>query len=263
MKYGHKGNAKSTTLAAGLGAGDLTITGTDFTGWPDGSTGPFWADIDKGQLTEEKVLCSGRSGNVLQVWTGTGSNGRGMDDTVAHDHGVNATIEHVWTATEAEEISAHVNETNGAHGYPSPSNLVTVDGAQDITGSKTLESPTLRNPTFTGTITGLPVVETNIGMVTVTASLTASEAHANKAILASHASTAIVVTLPSNTAEPDLPVGVSIMLVRYGAAAVSFAAGSGATVLATPGLNLRSQNSMASAIKVAANTWLVSGDVTV
>ena len=148
MKYSHKGNAKVTTLAAGVSAADLTITGADLTGWPDGTTGPFWVSMDKGKLTEEKILCSGRSGNVLQVWTGTGSNGRGMDDTVAQDHGVNATLEHVWTAVEAEEASAHVNAGDGAHGYPPISDIVTLDGAQDITGVKTLHSPTLHTPTL-------------------------------------------------------------------------------------------------------------------
>ena len=146
MKYSHKGNAKVTTLAAGLSPTDLTITGADLTGWPDGSLGPFWASVDKGTISEEKVLCSGRSGNVLQVWTDAGGNGRGMDDTVAQSHGVNATLEHVWTATEAEAASAHIAETNGAHGYPAAANLVTLDGDQHITGVKTLDSPILATP---------------------------------------------------------------------------------------------------------------------
>ena len=148
MKYSHKGNAKVTTLAAGVSSSDLTITGADLTGWPDGSAGPFWASMDKGKLTEEKVLCSGRSGNVLQVLTGVGISGRGMDDTVAQEHAINATLEHVWTATEAEASSTHVNEGSGAHGYPPIADIVTLTGAQDITGAKTLHSPTLHTPTL-------------------------------------------------------------------------------------------------------------------
>lgn len=133
-KYGHKGNAKVTTLAAGVSPTDLTITGADLTGWPDGTTGPFWASMDKGTLTEEKILCSGRSGNVLQVLTDVSGNGRGMDDTVAQAHGINATLEHVWTATEAEEASTHVNTTDGAHGYPPITSIVTQGGvAQGMT----------------------------------------------------------------------------------------------------------------------------------
>jgi hypothetical protein len=155
VKYSHKGNAKVTTLASGLSPTDLTITGADLTGWPNGSDGPFWASINKGTLSEEKVLCSGRSGDVLQVFTDAGGNGRGMDDTVAQTHNVNATLEHVWTATEAEAASAHIAETNGAHGYPAAANLVTLDGAQTVTGVKTLESPVLETPTVTApSVTG-------------------------------------------------------------------------------------------------------------
>ena len=155
MKYGHKGNAKATTLAAAVGPTDMTINLADALGWPDGTNGPFWAALSKGLLGEEKVLCSGRSGNVLQVWTDGLSNGRGMDDTAAQDHGVNAPVEHVWTATEAEASSAHVNEGDGAHGYPAISSIVTLDGAQVITGAKTLETPhieggTQNAPTVTG-----------------------------------------------------------------------------------------------------------------
>lgn len=151
MKYGHKGNAKNTTLAGGINATDLTITGTDLTGWPDGTTGTFWAAIDRGLLTEEKILCSGRIGNVLQVWTDVGVDGRGKDDTVAQSHSVNATLEHVWTATEAEETSTHLASTSGAHGYPAISEVVT------LTGTQTLENKTLNNANFTGTVTGISV----------------------------------------------------------------------------------------------------------
>ena len=154
MKYGHKGNAKVTTLAVQATNTDLTITVTDATGWPDGSTGPFWASIAKGTLTEEKVLFVSRAGNLLQVWTGTGSNGRGMDDTVAQAHDVNASIEHVWTATEAELTSAHINSGSGAHGYPAITEIVTKTGAQTL-DDKTLTdaiitAPTVTNPTTTG-----------------------------------------------------------------------------------------------------------------
>jgi hypothetical protein len=151
MKYGHKGNAKKTTLAGGITSVSLTFSVADPTGWPDGSTGPFWAAIDKGLNTEEKILCSGRVGAVVQVWTYLTENGRGKDDTVAQDHAINATVEHIWTATEAEEASTHSNTTDGAHGYPDIVEVVTRDGVQTLT-NKTIESPT-----FTGTVTGISV----------------------------------------------------------------------------------------------------------
>lgn len=145
MRYQHSGNAKVTTLAAPMTPTDLTFTVADGTGHPDGSLGPFWESVDKGAASEEKILCSGRSGNVFQVWTGTGANGRGMDGTVAQDHGLNAVVEHIWTATEADQANAHLNEGSGAHGYPAIADLVTLTGAQVIK-DKTLVTPNLAAP---------------------------------------------------------------------------------------------------------------------
>ena len=150
MRYSHKGNAKVTTLAAEVSPTDLTVTLADATGWPDGSIGPFWGSANKGSLTEEKILFSGRSGNVLQVFTDTGGNGRGMDDTIAQTHPINSPIEHVWTATEADAASAHIADMDGAHGYPPASNVVTLDGSQHITGIKTMDSPVLHTPSVDG-----------------------------------------------------------------------------------------------------------------
>ena len=72
---------------------------------------------------------------------------------------------------------------------------------------------------------------------------------------------ATTLTLPSDTTAA-IPVGARIDIVRAGAGAVTIAPGSGATVNATPSLTLRAQWSTASAIKRAANSWLVVGDLT-
>ena len=102
----HKGNAKATNLTADLGgtATDLTIPGTDFTGYPDGTIGTFYITIDRDLPTQEKILCATRTGNVITAATG----GRGADGTPIQFHGTNAVIEHVWTATEADEANAHI-----------------------------------------------------------------------------------------------------------------------------------------------------------
>ena len=150
MKYGHRGNAKATTLSSPCGPTDLTFNLADPTGWPDGTRGPFWAALSKGQLIEEKVLCASRSGSLVQIWTDGLDNGRALDDTTAQDHPVNAPVEHVWTATEAELVSAHIEQTEGAHGYPASTDIVTISGDQDITGQKTMESPILNTPDVQG-----------------------------------------------------------------------------------------------------------------
>lgn len=116
MRYEHKGGAIPTTLTAEIAADALTIPIAASDGWPDGAVGPFWAVINRNTLTEEKVLLSGRSGLFLQVLSDAGGTGRAKDGTVAHIHPVNSTIEHIWTATEADEANAHIMNTTAAHG---------------------------------------------------------------------------------------------------------------------------------------------------
>jgi hypothetical protein len=145
----HKGAAKVTTITAEVDPTALTIPLADGTNWPDGSIGLFYMSLNKGALTEEKILCSGRAGNTIQVFSDVSGNGRGADGTVAQTHPVNSPAEHVWTATEADQANAHINETSGAHGYPAPANLVTLDGDQTITGVKTMQAPILETPVVT------------------------------------------------------------------------------------------------------------------
>ena len=138
----HKGNARKATLASDISAGDLTITGDDLSGWPDGSVGLFWGALNKDTPSEEKVLFVSRSGNVLTVFSDAGGNGRGRDDTVAQAHQTGATLEHVWTATEASAASAHQETGSGAHGYPPVDSLVLLTGAQTLS-EKTLTAPVI------------------------------------------------------------------------------------------------------------------------
>jgi hypothetical protein len=70
----------------------------------------------------------------------------------------------------------------------------------------------------------------------------------------------ITVTLPSD-ATTAFPIGTQIDLVGIGAGLVTFVAGGGATVNGTPSLVTRAQFSAVSAIKRAANTWLLVGDL--
>jgi hypothetical protein len=124
-RHEHAGNARTANLVVELSATGLVIDADDLSNWPTGAVGTFYATLNKGQVTEEKVLCSGRTGNSVQVFTDVSGNGRGADDTVAQVHPINSTIEHSWTAIEADEANAHLQLTNGAHGYPPIANLLT------------------------------------------------------------------------------------------------------------------------------------------
>jgi hypothetical protein len=71
---------------------------------------------------------------------------------------------------------------------------------------------------------------------------------------------AITVTLPQNSTAA-FPVGAEVDFLWLGVGQPTFAAGSGATVNATPGLKLRARYSAATAKKVATNDWVCVGDL--
>ena len=119
MKREYKGNAAATSLTNTLGGAtsDVQIFGSDLTNWPTGLGGkPFFVVIDRGKSNEEKILCSSRTGNMLTVFNDGITNGRGADDTSVTSHMIGASLEHVFTATDASEANDHVNSTTNVHG---------------------------------------------------------------------------------------------------------------------------------------------------
>ncbi len=107
----YSGNAKSTVLADAVNTTATTFLVADGTGYPDGTAGPFIVTLSGGSASEEKVLCSARTGTSFTVATG----GRGFDDTTASTHSNQALVQHTFSATDAREANAHVNATTGAH----------------------------------------------------------------------------------------------------------------------------------------------------
>jgi hypothetical protein len=114
MRREYQGAAQAARLTVALGGtvGDLVIYCDDLSNWPTGiSSRPFYVVIDRNTSAEEKILCSSRSGNTLTVYNVGGSNGRGADDTSITAHSSNSVIEHVFTATDADEANSHVNDS--------------------------------------------------------------------------------------------------------------------------------------------------------
>jgi hypothetical protein len=148
----YKGGAQTAYLTTALGGstGDLTIECDDLSNWPTGTgSKPFYIVIDRGLASEEKILCESRSGDTLTVFDDGITNGRGADDTTITSHSNNAAVEHVFTATDADEANAHVNASSGVHGVSGD-----VVGTTD---TQTLTNKTLNNATFTGTVEGIEV----------------------------------------------------------------------------------------------------------
>lgn len=120
----HAGGAVNTTLTSTITSGDTTMSVDAATGWPDGSTGPFYIVIGVDLGTEEKVLVTSRSGTSLLGVS------RGEDGTAASAHSSGETVAHVFTATEADEANVLVAQTLGT---------VTTKGDQIVaTGNGTL-----------------------------------------------------------------------------------------------------------------------------
>ena len=71
---------------------------------------------------------------------------------------------------------------------------------------------------------------------------------------------AITVTLPQDS-DLDFPVGARTDYVVLGEGMVTFVAGTGATIKVADTAVSRKTNSSMTAVKIAANTWLVVGDL--
>lgn len=152
MRREYVGAAQKAYLTAALGGStaNLTITCDNLTNWPTGVSGrPFYVVIDRNTASEEKILCASRAGNTITVYDDGLTNGRAADGTSITTHSINAEIEHVFTATDADEANAHVNASSGVHGLTG-----SVVGTTD---TQTLSNKTLNNTTFTGTVEGLDV----------------------------------------------------------------------------------------------------------
>lgn len=106
----YAGGAAPTTVTNALVPGQKQMILASPSGYPTGSVGPFFLVVDRGMPTEEKVLCSARTGSAVTILT------RGVDGTPEVEHGAGASVATCWTATDADEVNRHVNSTSSQHG---------------------------------------------------------------------------------------------------------------------------------------------------
>lgn len=100
----YAGNTQPTTLASPITNVDTSMTVVSGTNYPDGSVAPAILTIDAGVAGEEKVLYTTRTGNVYSGLT------RGYDGTTAVSHSAGASVRHSYSALDANEANAHVND---------------------------------------------------------------------------------------------------------------------------------------------------------
>lgn len=105
----YSGTAVTTTPSANFTSGATSFTITDATGYPDGSTGPFFVEVDS-----EVIKITGRTGTTLNVQTVPVA-GRGWDGTAAASHTTSSVVNHVFTKTDADEANEHYSSVAVDH----------------------------------------------------------------------------------------------------------------------------------------------------
>ena len=96
----YDGGGASTTLASNMGAADGSFVLVAATNWPGSSPAAnFAVVIDRGDPSEEKILCSGNTGTTVTVVT------RGIDGTSATTHNATATVSLCGLAQDFDEAN--------------------------------------------------------------------------------------------------------------------------------------------------------------
>ena len=105
----YKGGCETLNLNGTLssGAGTLAAKTTPSGNWPTGSTLPFVITVDRGNATEEIMLCSARAGANITITT------RGYAGSAPVGHGDNATIEHTVDAVALADFMHAAAQTTG------------------------------------------------------------------------------------------------------------------------------------------------------
>ena len=129
----YKGAAIQTTLVSGINNSGLSLSLTDYTGWP---TGSFTMIIDPGLSSEEKLLCTSRSTGAFVITS------RGYDNTAASSHSAGAVCYPAPMAVDFDEANAHIAETTTAHGL-TLANLVKTTDTGTVTSTMILDGTIL------------------------------------------------------------------------------------------------------------------------
>jgi hypothetical protein len=131
----YAGGADDQMLVADISPTALTFSLDGVTGWPSGSH-PFVVTINPGGDTEEKVLCSSRTGNAVTVQN------RGYDGTTASNHSATEIVRHTISAIDFSIFNQHTSSAAGVHGV---SGNVVGDTDTQTLANKTLSSPIIDN----------------------------------------------------------------------------------------------------------------------
>ena len=275
----YKGAATPCTITSGITNSATSLTISDATNWP---TGSFSFVIDPGLAGEEKVLATSRTGTTITITT------RGYDNTTAASHIAGAIIYPVPTAIDFDEANAHTVASTGVHGITGA--VVGTTDTQTLS-AKTLTAPIISTISNTGTLTLPTSTDTLVGKATtdILTNKTLTSPIINTPKIASgYSAKTAAYTLASGdegylfsmnnaaTQQFNIPTDATfnfavgtvvnfVWITGAGQPTIGASTPGTTTVISTGATSatpkLRVANSAASAIKLAANSWLVVGDL--
>lgn len=147
MARNYSNTAVATTLTAGVNSSTTSVPVASVSGYPDA---PFTAILDPGTASEEVVEVTAIVGSAF---TAT----RGVDGTPAQSHGLGVAVVHGVSARDFSEPNQHPGDTTSVHGIANTASLVTLTGAQTLSG-KTLTSPTINGGTIASATLTTPTI---------------------------------------------------------------------------------------------------------
>lgn len=155
-----------------------------------------------------------------------------------------ASAVHARITTEGGAVMVDVHMPAEASNVPT----LAIDGSGNVTGFNAPDGQTIT--LGGGAAAGV--------LSDVTANFNVGTTHAGQTVPVNSAS-AVVATIQTDAAL-TLPIGTTVTLVRKGTGGVSFA-GAGVTLRTSRSLSAYAQNSTIIATKLAANDWLVAGEL--